>query len=166
MVQCFFSIRAAKILFKKNNYLIFVLNKQKNAMRASISYLELQRLVTENTKQPVSFEQVDGKTVKVLYELNLGIMKKKIGIDLKVLDIVGSDLLVKYSAGFGMDGLVGMALNMVKEKIPAGLLEERPDHMLLVHLGKIDKIKPVFDRIDVKDLNMLSEALEIEGDFK
>ena len=135
-------------------------------MKASISYQELQRLITEQTKQPISFETVDGKTIKVLYELNLGIMKKKVGIDLKVLDIVGSDLRLQYSAGFGMDGLVGMALNMVKDKIPAGLLEERPDRVLLVHLGKIDKMKPVFDRIDVKDLNILTDALEVVGDFK
>lgn len=135
-------------------------------MKASISYQELQRLITEQTHQPISLEFVDGKTVKVLYEVNLGIMKRKIGINLKVLDIVGSDLRVQYSTGFGMDGLVGMALNMVKDKIPAGLLEEQPNQVLMVHLGNLEKIKPVFDRIDVKDLNVLTEALEVTGDFK
>ena len=135
-------------------------------MKASVSYQELQKLVTEQTKQPISFEFVDQKTIKVLYEVNLGIMKKKIGIDLHVLEILGTDLKVQYSAGFGMDGLVGMALGMVKDKIPAGLLEELPDRVLLLHLDKIDKIKPVFERIDVKDINMLAEALEVVGDFK
>lgn len=135
-------------------------------MKASVSYQELQKLVTEQTKQPISFEFVDQKTVKVLYELNLGIMKKKIGIDLKVLDIVGTDLRVQYSAGFGMDGVVGMALSMLKDKIPTGLVEEEPDHVLKLHLDKIDKLKPVFERVDVKDINMLAEALEIVGDFK
>ena len=135
-------------------------------MRASVSYPELQRLVTENTKQPIHFERVDDKTVKVSYELNLGLMKRMVGIDLKVLDIVGTDLRLQYSAGFGMDGLFGMALNLFKDKIPAGLLEERPDHVLLLHLDKIDKIKPVFERINVKDIHMLAEALEVVGDFK
>ena len=135
-------------------------------MKASVSYQELQKLVTEQTKQPISFEFVDNKTLKVLYELNLGIMKKKIGIDLKVLEVVGTGLRVQYSGGFGMDGLVGMALNMVRDKIPAGLLEEQPDHVLLVHLDKIDKVKPVLERIDLKDVNMLAEALELVGDFK
>ena len=135
-------------------------------MKASVSFLELQRLVMEQTQKPISFEYVDNKTVKVLYEVNLGLMKKKIGIDIKVLDIVGSDLKVMYSAGFGMDGLVGMALNMVRDKIPAGLLEEQPNHVLLVHLDKIDRIKPVFERIDIKDVNMLSDALELTGDFR
>ena len=135
-------------------------------MKASVSYQELQKIVTEQTKQPISFEFVDNKTLKVLYELNLGLMKKKVGINLKVLDIVGPDLRVKYSAGFGMDGVVGMALNMVRDKIPAGLLEEQPDHVMLVHLDKIDKVKPVLERIDLKDVNMLAEALELVGDFK
>lgn len=135
-------------------------------MKASVSYNELQKLVTEQTNQPIGFEFVNQKTVKVLYDLNLGIMKKKIGVDFKILDIVGSDLKVQYSAGFGMDGMVSMALNMVRNKIPAGFLEEQPDHVLLLHLDKIDKIKPVFERIEVKDINMLAEALELVGDFK
>ena len=135
-------------------------------MKASVSYQELQKLVTEQTKQPISFEFVDQKTIKVLYEINLGIMKKKIGIDLKVLDIIGTDLRVKYSTGFGMDGMIGMVLGMVRDKIPEGLLEEQPDHVLLLHLDKIDKIRPVFERVDVKDINMLAEALELVGDFK
>lgn len=135
-------------------------------MKASVSYKELQKLVTEQTNQPISFEFVNPKTVKVLYDLNLGIMKKTIGVDFKILDIVGTNLRVQYSAGFGMDGMVSMALNMIRDKIPAGLLEEQPDHVLLLHLDKIDKIKPVFERIEVKDINMLAEALELVGDFK
>lgn len=135
-------------------------------MKASISYQELQKLVTEQTQQPISFEFVDNKTIKVLYEINLGIIKKKIGIDVQVLELVGTELKVQYSAGFGMDGMVGMALGMVKDKIPAGLLEEQPNRVLLIHLDRIDKIKPVFERINVKDINMLAEALEVVGDFK
>ena len=135
-------------------------------MKASISYQELQKLVTEQTQQPISFEFVDNKTIKVLYEVNLGIIKKKIGIDVKVLELVGTELKVQYSGGFGMDGMVGMALNLVKDKIPAGLLEELPNRVLLIHLERIDKIKPVFERINVKDINMLGEALEVVGDFK
>lgn len=140
--------------------------QKKTTMKASISYQELQKLITENVKQPISFEPVDDKTIKVWYELNLGIMKKKIGIDLKVLEIAGTNLRVRYAAGFGMDGLVRMALNMAKDRIPTGLLEEQPNNELLVHLDKLDKVKPVFERIEVKDVNLLVDALEVVGDFK
>lgn len=135
-------------------------------MKASVSYQELQKLITEKTQKPISFEFVDNKTIKALYEINLGFMKRKVGIDLKVLDIVGTDLRVQYFTGFGMDGIFSMALSVVKDKIPAGLLEEQPDNVLLVHLDKVDKLKPVFERIDVKDVNMLTDALELVGVFK
>ena len=135
-------------------------------MKASVSYQELQKLVTEQTQQPLSFEFVDQKTIKVLYEINLGIMKKKVGVDLRVLEVIGTDLRVRYSGGFGMEGLVRMALNLVKDKFPTGFMEEPSQNELLFHLDRIEKLQPVFERIDVKDVNMLTEALEVVGDFK
>jgi predicted NUDIX family phosphoesterase len=101
-----------------------------------------------------------------LYEINLGILRKKVGVNLRVLEIIGSDLRLRYSTDLGVDSMVSMALKMVKDKIPAGLLEEQPDHVLLVHLGMLDKVRPVFERINVKEVSMLSDNLEIAGDFK
>ena len=108
-------------------------------MKATVSYQELERLVTEQTKQPIRFDFVDNKTIKVLYPINLGFMKKDLGVNLRVLDISGTDLRVRYSTGFGMDNLVGMALNMVRSRIPEGLMEEYPDQVLLVHLEKLNR---------------------------
>lgn len=135
-------------------------------MKASISYQELQRLITEKTQQPISFQFIDDKTIKVFYTLNLGIMKKDLGVNLKVLGIKDTDLRVRYSAGFGMDSLVGMALNLLKNKIPEGLLEEQPNHELLVHLNAIDGLQQVFDTIEVNDINMLTGGVEVSGKFK
>lgn len=134
-------------------------------MKASVSYLELEKILHGAINQPISFEFVDSKTIKVIYELDLAIIKKKIGINIKVLDLLGTDLKVSYSDS-GMDGLVGMALKLFKEKIPVGLLEELPNHQLMVHLGSIEQIRPVFEHIEVKDINMLTDALELVGDFK
>ena len=135
-------------------------------MKAAVSYQELQRLVTEKTHQPIKFDFVDNKTIKVSYPINLGFMQKDLGINLRVLDILGSDLRVRYSTGFGMDNLVGMALNLVRDKIPEGVMEEQPDQVLLVHLGKIDHVQPFLDRLDVRDINMTAVAVVLEGDFK
>ena len=135
-------------------------------MKAAVSYQELQRLVSEKTHQPIKFDFVDDKTMKVSYGVDLGFMKKEVGINLKVLDMAGSDLRVRYSTGFGMDGLVGVALNLVKNKIPEGLMEEQPDQVLLVHLDKIDKVKPILERIAVQDINMTEESVVMEGSFR
>ena len=131
-------------------------------MKATVSYQELERLVTEQTKQPIHFEFIDNKTIKVSYQIKIGFIKKDLGVNLRVLDISGTDLRVRYSTGFGMDNLVGIALNMVRSRIPEGLMEEYPDQVLLVHLEKLDRLKPFFERFEMRDLRMTEEEVVVE----
>ena len=135
-------------------------------MKASISFPELQNLLLEKTQQPISFAFVDDKTVRVSYTLNLGFFKKDISTNLIVKDLVGSDLLVQLSAGLGTEKLLTTALNLVRGRIPDGLMEQRPDSHLLLHLGQIEQVKSVFEKIDVRDLHVLNEGFEVEGVLK
>ena len=135
-------------------------------MKASISFPELQNILKEKTEQNIGFAFVDDKTVKVTYPLNLGIIKKDISADLTILEIVGSDLLVKLDAGMGTDTLMNTALSLLHNKIPEGLIEKRPDRQLMLHLGSIEQVKTVFDAIQVDDIHVLTEGLEVEGGLK
>ena len=135
-------------------------------MKASISFPELQNILLEKTKQALSFAFVDEKTIRVSYPLNLGFIKKDIGANLIIKDLVGSDLLVQLAAGMGTETLLTTVLNMLRDKIPAGLLEQRPDSHLLLHLGQIEQVKAVFDKVDVRDLHVLDDGLEVEGALK
>lgn len=135
-------------------------------MKASISFLELQSLLLEKTKQNISFSFVDEKTVRVTYPLNLGFIKKDIGANLIIKELIGSDLLVQLSAGLGTDKILTTVFNLLKGKIPQGLIEQRPDCHLLLHLGQIEQVKTVFEKVDVRDLHVLSDSLEVEGSLK
>jgi hypothetical protein len=135
-------------------------------MKASISFPELQTILQEKTEQNISFAFVDEKTVNVTYPLNLGIIKKNLSADLTIVDMEGSNLLVKVDAGRGTDTLLGTALSLLKNKIPEGLIEKQPEGMLLLHLGQIEQVKTVFDAIQVDDIHVLSDALEVEGGLK
>lgn len=135
-------------------------------MKASISFPELQNIIVDKAKQSVSFSQVDDKTVRVSYPLNLGFIKKDISANLVIKELVGSDLLVQLSAGMATDTLLTTVLGLLKDKIPAELLEKRHDSHLLLHLGQIPQLKSVFDKVDVRDLHVLAEGLEVEGALK
>ena len=135
-------------------------------MKASISFPELQNILKEKTEQNIGFAFVDDKTVKVTYPLNLGIIKKDISADLTILEIVGSDLLVKLDAGMGTDTLMNTALSLLHNKLPEGLIEKRPDRQLMLHLGSIEQVKTVFDAIQVDDIHVLAEGFEVEGGLK
>ena len=135
-------------------------------MKASISFPELQNIVTEKANQTISFAFVDPKTVKVTYPLNLGFIKKDISANLIIKELVGSDLLLQLSAGLGSDTMLTTVLGLLKGRIPEGLIEKRPESQLLLHLGEIEQMKAVFEKIDVKGLQVLSDGIEVEGLLK
>ena len=135
-------------------------------MKASISFPELQDLIVEKAKQPISFAFVDNKTVRVTYPLNLGFIKKDISANLIIKELIGSDLMVQLSAGMGTDTLLTTVLSLLKDKIPVGLIEKRPDSHLMLHLGELEQVKSVFEKIEVSDLHVLNDGLEVEGKLK
>ena len=135
-------------------------------MKASISFPELQDVLLEKAKQTISFSFVNEKTVKVTYPLSLGFIKKNISADLIIKELTGSDLLVQLSAGLGTDTMLTTLLSLTKDKVPAGLIEKRPESHLLIHLDQIEQLKSVFEKIDVRDIHVLSEGLEVEGALK
>lgn len=135
-------------------------------MKASISFLELKNLLEEKAQQSISFSPIDSRTVRVTYPLNLGFIKKDISANLTFIELVGSDLLVSVDAGFGTDKLLTTVLSLLKDKIPAGLIEKRPESRLMLHLDQIKQVKAVFDAINVTDLHVLDEGLEVEGALK
>ena len=135
-------------------------------MKASISFPELQNIIAEKAKQQIALAFVDRKTLQVTYPLNLGFIKKDISANLIIKELVGSDLLLQLDAGLGSDTMLTTVLSLLKDKIPAGLIEKRPESHLLLHLGEIENVKSVFEKVDVTDLYVLTEGLEVEGALK
>lgn len=135
-------------------------------MRASISFPEIQKLLKEKAQQNIGLSFVDPKTVKVTYPLDLGFIKKDISADLIIKELTGSDLLLQLSDGFGSDTMLTTVLSLVKGKIPEGLIEKRPESHLLLHLGAIEQMKPVFEKLDVNDIHVINDGLEVEGTMK
>ena len=135
-------------------------------MKASISFPELQNIIAEKAKQQIALAFVDNKTLRVTYPLNLGFIKKDISANLIIKELVGSDLLLQLDAGLGSDTMLTTVLSLLKDKIPAGLIEKRPESQILLHLDQIENVKTVFEIVNVKDLHVLNEGLEVEGSLK
>ena len=135
-------------------------------MKASISFPELQNLIAEKAKQQIGLAFVDEKTIRVTYPLNLGFIKKDISANLLIKELTGSDLLLQLDAGLGSDTMLTTVLSLLRDKLPEGLIEKRPESQLLIHLGQIENLKTVFEKVDVTDLHVLNEGLEVEGSLK
>lgn len=135
-------------------------------MKASISFPELQNLIAEKAKQQIGLAFVDGKTIRVTYPFNLGFIKKDISANLLIKELTGSDLLLQLDAGLGSDTMLTTVLSLLRDKLPEGLIEKLPESQLLIHLGQIENVKTVFEKVDVTDLHVLNEGLEVEGSLK
>ena len=135
-------------------------------MKASISFPELQNIIAEKAKQQIALAFVDNKTLRVTYPLNLGFIKKDISANLIIKELVGSDLLLQLDAGLGSDTMLTTVLSLLKDKIPAGLIEKRPESQILLHLDQIENVKTVFEKVNDKDLHVHNEGLEVEGSLK
>ncbi len=135
-------------------------------MKASITFSELQSIVSEKTWQAVAFSFINEKTVRVTYPLRLGFIEKDISANLIIKSLTGSDLLLQFAAGPGSETLLTTVLSLLKGKIPEGLIEKRPDSHILVHLGQIEQVSTFLDKVDVNDLRFLTEGLELEGWLK
>ena len=135
-------------------------------MKAYISFPEMQNLIAEKAKQQIGLAFVDGKTLRVTYPLNLGFIKKDISANLLIKELTGSDLLLQLDAGLGSDTMLTTVLSLLRDKLPEGLIEKRPESQLLIHLGQIENVKTVFEKVDVTDLHVLNEGLEVEGSLK
>ena len=96
----------------------------------------------------------------------MGIIKKDISANLLIKELTGSDLLLQLDAGLGSDTMLTTVLSLLKDKLPEGLIEKRPESQLLIHLGQIENVKTVFEKVDVTDLHVLTEGLEVEGSLK
>jgi hypothetical protein len=75
-------------------------------------------------------------------------------------------LLLQLDAGLGSDTMLTTVLSLLRDKLPEGLIEKRPESQLLIHLGQIENVKTVFEKVDVTDLHVLNEGLEVEGSLK
>ena len=132
-------------------------------MKASISFPELQNIIAEKAQQNIGLSFVDERTVKVTYPLNLGFLKKDISANLVIKEMTGSDLLLQFAAGMATDTLLNTVLSLFQNKIPQGLIEKRPDSHLLLHLGSIEQLQPVFEKIKVNGISVVANGLEVDG---
>ena len=128
-------------------------------MKVSVSFDELQKVANENLNTgALSFAQVDAKTVRVTYKMFLTVT-----IELRIEDIVGRDLMLSYSGGAAAGMAVNGLLGLVKDKPELAFVEAGCDNRLILHLDQIEKVRPIFEKVDLEDITFLNDAVEVFG---
>lgn len=143
-------------------------------MKAQISFAEIEDIIRKKANKNVGFSYVSSDTVRVstTYEKDTFLTKINIplNVDVKLIKIVGSNIVLEYSIGEIANKLARWnVLGNVVDKFIQGskykdfITFDPTNRMrLTVHLGSNEKIAKAMEIIEVKDVNFISNFVEIE----
>jgi hypothetical protein len=123
-------------------------------MKLSVTYAELQDYVASHFHKTVNLGYVDGATVSVSIPIKVLGFTKSVSINLIVKKIEGTDLFLSYGGKMGIDMLVSPAISYAKKLVPekAGWVEQMPGNIVRLHLGDIDQMKKVFEKLKLNNI--------------
>ena len=123
-------------------------------MKLSITYAELQDYVASHFHKTVNLGFVDEATVSVSVPIKVLGFTKSVSINITVKKIEGNDLFLSYDGKMGIDLLVSPAISYAKKLVPgkADWVELMPGNILKLHLGDIDKLQKVFEKLKLNNI--------------
>ena len=112
-------------------------------MQFRISFDEIQGLLFRHSSKHIQLQYVDTHTVRVAAEVNVLFKTSTVGIDITVDRIEGTDLLLSYSGGMGIEMMLKMAMSKMKDRPGMEMLELLDDNHLMLHLGHSPKLSQI-----------------------
>ena len=123
-------------------------------MKLAITYSELQDYVASHFHKTVNLGYVDGAIVSVSVPIKVLGFTKSVSINITVKNIEGTDLFLSYDGKMGIDLLASPAISYAKKLVPekADWVELMPGNILKLHLGDFDKMKKVFEKLELNNI--------------
>ena len=123
-------------------------------MKLAITYAELQDYVASNFHKTVNLGYVGGATISVSIPIKLLGFTKSVSISITVKKIEGTDLFLSYDGKMGIDLLVSPAISYAKKLVSgkADWVELMPGNIVKLHLGDIDKLQKVFEKLKLDNI--------------
>lgn len=123
-------------------------------MKLAITYSELQDYVASHFHKTVNLGFIDEATVSVSVPIKVFGFTKSVSINIIVKKIEGTDLFLSYDGKMGIDLLASPAISYAKKLVPekADWVELMPGNILKLHLGDFDKMKKVFEKLELNNI--------------
>ena len=134
-------------------------------MKLFITYSELQDYVASHFHKTINLGFVDGATVSVSVPIKVFGFTKSVSINITVKKIEGTDLFLSYDGKMGIDLLVSPAISYAKKLVPekADWVEQMPGNILKLRLGDIDKMKKVFEKLELNNIFFEQENIVVDA---
>lgn len=121
-------------------------------MQFRLSYDEIQEFLYRQSSKHLQLTYSGTHTVRVGAEVNVVFKTTSVGIDITVERIEGSDLLLSYTGGMGIEMMLKMAVAKMKDKPGMDMLEMLDNCQLMLHLGRSPQLAQIFERVVLRDI--------------
>ena len=128
-------------------------------MKVELSFEEILALLRKKVSQPIELQYVAADTIAVSATVNVIIVPKKVSLNIRVNKIDGTDILLSYDGGVGIDIILSLVLHIMDGDEKYGALYEKlPNNRLIVHLDKIPEIQSLLAKFILRDIWFVENA--------
>ncbi|KWW32067.1 MAG: Uncharacterized protein AUK63_163 [bacterium P3] len=131
-------------------------------MQFRITFDEIQTLLYRQSSKQIQLLYGGRHTVRVGAEVNVLFKTTSVGIDITVERIEGTDLILSYTGGMGIEMMLKMALGRIKDKPGAEMVELLDSSRIMLHLGRSPQLAQVFERVVLRDIFFDEDAAVID----
>lgn len=121
-------------------------------MELRITYPEISELIEKKAGKSIPVMYSAPHTVRISYDVNVLFKTANVGLDLTVESVDGSNIILAYDGGAGIDFMVRQALSMAKNHPGGELIESLDGNRILLALGKNAQAGSIFDHITLEDI--------------
>ena len=131
-------------------------------MQFRLSYDEIQEFLYRQSSKRIQLTYSGTHTVRVGAEVNVLFKTTSVGIDIAVERIEGSDLLLSYTGGMGIEMMLKMAVAKMQDKPGMDMLELLDNSRLMLHLGRSPQLAQIFERVVLRDIYFDEQSVIID----
>lgn len=131
-------------------------------MQFRITFDEIQDLLYRQSSKRILLQYGGTHTVRVGAEVNVLFKTTSVGIDITVERIEGSDLLLSYTGGMGIEMMLKMAISKMQDRPGMDMLELLDNSQLKLHLGRSSQLSQIFERVVLRDIFFDEHSVTID----
>lgn len=129
-------------------------------MQLKLSFFELEQLISEKTGKELPICYGGPHTVRITHKIPL---MGSVGLDITVESITGTDVLVSFSGGAGIEFMLKTALAQAQKQNPnANLVKLIDGNKLQISLGQGSGMSSLFDSIILRDIHFDEQSVMID----
>lgn len=130
-------------------------------MEIKISFAEIGSYVKEHYGKTVTVSHKSARELRVGYGKSALLKLMSVGVNIGIDKVESSAVTVSHGGGLGVDVVVAGALTYLRNKMPEisnGITPLKDNH-IRVDFSAIDRTKPVFEAIALRDVKVLEDAI-------